>query len=174
MEEETPSGGLGLWILGPPALMVIIILALPVLPSNDCESSDGLLHGPGPIIFGSVALIAASAVAVAGVLRCVQIYRWGLFREADTWLLAGAVLVASLAAGLVGSNGGSGEVLGGFLIGGFLLAILSFLALLVAFFKGMTADEVGVLVPIYLFGAGMAYVFIAWVVLDLNASGGIC
>jgi hypothetical protein len=173
--EETPHRGLGPWVLGPLVLGVILFFAMALLPSTECGNGEKWLEGPGRIAFGSVALAATIAVVAGGVVRLVQMSRWGLYREVDTWLLGGAVLVLSVVAGIAGSGAGDGEgALAGLLGGGFVLAVLCFPAMIVAAFREKTADEVGILVTIYLFGAGMAYLLVAWVVLDLNASGGLC
>jgi hypothetical protein len=164
-----PSRGLGPWVLGPLALLVVLVFAMGLLPPDDCEGTEEWLDGPGRIAFGAVALAAFVAVAAAGILRLVQMYRWGLSREADRWLLGGALLLLAVATGIGGREGQGEEALAGLLVGGLLLAVSSLLALIVAAFRGGTVDEVGALAPICLLGFGMGYLLFAWVVLDLNA-----
>jgi hypothetical protein len=172
MEDETASAGLTPWILAPLVLLVVLFFAMILLPENGCEGGEDWLEGSGRIAFGSIAVLASLSVAVAGILRLVEIGRRHLLKERDTWLLAAVLLVAGIGAG-IGSDTGAEEALAGFLLSGLLLAIPSLIALFVAALKERTPDEVGILVPVYLFGMGMGYLLLAWVVLDLNA-GALC
>jgi hypothetical protein len=166
MEEEQGSGWLGLWILVPLVLLVVNFLAIPLLPDSDCDATTDNGGDPGRVAFALVAGVCSLITGAAALRRTVVMWRLAAYEQRDLWLGGLALLALAIGAGI----GGSGEAaLGGFLLAGLALMAVSLLTLIVAAFMRRDTDDVGALVPIYLFGACLAYPLFAWVLLDLNS-----
>jgi len=154
------------WLVGSLLLLGIIALAVAMLPSVEC--GEGSRDESAEVL-----VLAATAVAVivavgAGLFRLVAMALAGRYGKRDGWIFSAAlfVLAASAVAGSVNHN-----ALGGLALGGVVLALIAFIALLLAAFRGLTADAVGVLLPTFLFGAAWIYLLVG--VIALIAKSGI-
>jgi hypothetical protein len=166
MERRLPDQLLP-WIAGSLLLLIAILAAAAQVPSVDCGGEDVDQDGPEAVLL--VITVIATVIAVgAGVLRLALMGRDDCFSRRDGWILGVAVFV--LVAATV-SGGGQEDAAAGLAIGGFLLAGLAFVALLGAILWRLDVDDVGVLLPIYLFGA--AWVYLAVAVIALLAKSGI-
>jgi hypothetical protein len=170
MEGERDQGWLGPWILVPALLLAVMIFATFLLPSTDCYS-DADESSPGSVAFAVIAALSAVGVGAAAVYRVVAMWRQGSFTRRDSLVGGLALLAICVVAALPG--GDSEDNLAWALIGGFLLMVVTFIALLVAAAVEKNLDEVGALVPLYLFGAALTYPLIAWFVLEIKA-GAFC
>ncbi|MGN6587768.1 MAG: hypothetical protein ACTHKT_09915 [Solirubrobacterales bacterium] len=167
MEEEQGSGWLGPWILGPLVLLLVLFFATSLLPAPDCsvihDDSD-----PGRISFGIIAGVCSLIAGIAAIARAVAMWEQGAYLDRDVWLGGLALLGLLIGAGIGGGRDGE-AALGGFLLAGLILMVLSLIVLVVGAFMRKDTDEAGALVPIYLFGACLTYPLLAWIVLDLNS-----
>ena len=167
MEDEQGSGWLGLWILVPLVLLVVMFLAIPLLPDSDCDVTADNSGDPGRTAFALVAGVCSLITGAAGLRRTTAMWRLAAYEQRDLWLGGLALLALAIGTGI----GGSGETaLGGFLLAGLALMVVSLVVLIIAAFMRRDTDDVGALVPIYLFGACLAYPLFAWIALDLNSS----
>jgi len=166
MERRLPDQLLP-WIAGSLLLLIAILAAAAQVPSVDCGGEDVDQDGPEAVLLVFTVLAAAIAVA-AGVLRLVLMGRDDGFGRRDGWILGAAVFVLAAATAY---GAGQGNAAAGLAVGGFLLAGLAFVALLGAVLWRLDVDDVGVLLPIYLFAA--AWVYLAVAVLALLAKSGI-
>jgi hypothetical protein len=161
------SGRLAPWILVPLVLLVAIVWAAASLPETECggeETEEGM---DGAILVGLVAFAAVAAVAAA-LWRVVSMALHDRYGSRDGWILLAALLVLVVAA-IVGAADDS--VGGGLAVGGLVLPALALLALTTAAAARKRVEDVGVLLPIYLFGA--AYVYLGVGAVGLIASSGI-
>jgi len=165
--SEKRSGWLPLWILVPLVLLVAIVWAAASLPQVECggeETEEGI---DGAILLGLV--VFSTAVAVGAALwRVVSMAFHDQYGSRDGWILLAALLVLAAAA-LVGAR--NDTVGGGLAVGGLVLPALAFIALAAAAAGRRRVEDVGVLLPIYLFGA--AYVYLAVGAIGFLASSGI-
>jgi hypothetical protein len=155
------------WIAGSLLLLIAIVVVAAQVPSVDCGGENADQDGPEAVLLAITVVAAAIAVA-AGVLRLVLMGRYDCFGRRDGWILGLAVFVLG-AATLYGAAQESAAA--GLAVGGFLLAGIAFVALLGAVLLRLDVDDVGVLLPIYLFGA--AWVYLAVAVIVLLAKSGI-
>ncbi len=166
MERRLPDQLLP-WIAGSLLLLFVIFAAAVQVPSVDCGGENADQDGPEAVLLALTVIAAAIAVA-AGVLRLVLIGRANGFGRRDGWILALGVFVLG-AATVYGAAQESAAA--GLAVGGFILTSIAFVALLGAVLLRLGADDVGVLLPIYLFGA--AWVYLAVAAIALLAKSGI-
>ncbi|MGN6556741.1 MAG: hypothetical protein ACTHLH_01860 [Solirubrobacterales bacterium] len=169
MEEEQGSGWLGPWILGPLVLLLVLFFAGSLLPPSDCSITADNSGDPGRISFGIIAGVCSLIAGIAAIARLMEMRRQGDYLDRDVWLGGLALVGLMVGAGIGGGRDGEGA-LGGFLLAGLILMVLSLIALVVGAFMRRDMDEAGALVPIYLFGACLTYPLLAWIVLDLNSN----
>jgi hypothetical protein len=170
MEEEQGSGWLAPWILAPLVLLLVLFFAGFLLPPTDCS----IIHDdsdPGRTAFAIVAGVCSLIAGVAAVARLASMWQQGAYLERDAWLGGLTLLLVAVSAGL--ALGGDDSALAVCLLAGLALMALSFIALAVAAFLDKDTEDVGALVPVYLFGACLTYPLLAWFALDLN-SGTLC
>jgi hypothetical protein len=155
------------WIMGSFVLFGILILVATQVPSVDCGADTEVDDGPGAALLAVT--IVAAVLAVAGALyRAVAMVLAKRYTERDGWILGAAVfvLVASAIFGAVDDSAGAGLALGGLILAG-----AAFAAMVVAALVGLSVDEVGALLPIYLVGA--AWFYLCFGVFVLFVSSGI-
>jgi hypothetical protein len=168
--EERVEGRLGRWILLPLVLLALMFFAASLLPPVEC-GVGGSGGDPGRVAFAVVAGLCSLAVGTAAVGRLLGMRRRRCYRGRDLWL-GGLALVALGVGATIGGRNAETALAGG-LAAGLLVGVASLAALVGARLLGKSADGVGALLPIYLFGACLTYPLLAWIVLDLN-SGGLC
>jgi hypothetical protein len=160
------SGWLPLWILAPLVLFVAILLIVVSLPEAECgENTEGGIEEG--VLVGVVAFAAVAAVA-AGLYRLVTMAIRDQFSSRDGWTFLAALLVLAVTGVAYSPASGFGE---GLAIGGLVLPALALLALVAAAVARKGVDAVGVLLPIYLFGA--AYLYLVIGALGFLVSSGI-
>lgn len=160
-------GWLPLWILVPLVLLVAVGWAAFSLPETRCggeETTEGL---DGAIVAGLV-LFATVAAVGAGLWRVISMSVRDQYSSRDGWSLLAALLVLLVAA-LIGA--GDDTAGAGLAIGGLIVPAIALLALAAAAVAGKRVEDVGVILPIYLFGA--AYVYLAVGAVGFLASSGI-
>ncbi|HET7416655.1 MAG TPA: hypothetical protein VFJ61_03390 [Solirubrobacterales bacterium] len=155
--DELLSDWLPPWIVVPLILLGVIVLAGFSLPSSDCSGEDTAGSLAEIVLIG---LTASSIAAVAGaaLYRLVVMGREGGFRTADFVIACVTFLLLGVIAGtLTGGHGGSDSVL----VAGLFIGPVAMLALIGAAIGGLRVGSVGVLLPIYLLGAGWIYYVVA-------------
>jgi hypothetical protein len=161
MQERTK---LGLWICLPLLAWVVVWIAALSMPSADCDGY-GTDAGTEEAVLIVVVVVASLSTAGAALLRLVRLAQAGAFslrRDAAI----GAIVVAALV--LAATFVVRAEVL---LVVGLLLTGVALLALLVAWAAGLRANQVGLLLPLYLLGAAViAYPLVGLIGL-LSSSG---
>lgn len=165
--EEKRSGRLPLWIVAPLGLLVVIVLLALSLPEVECggeETEDGV---DGAVLAVAVVLSAVATVA-AGLYRLVKMAFDNQLRGRDGWALLASLLVV-VASGVAYAPAES--FAGGVAIGFLALTVLALLALVVAALARRGVEDVGIVLPIYLFGA--AYVYLGVGAIGFLASSGI-
>jgi hypothetical protein len=154
------------WIVGSLLLLVVIVLFAIAVPSVECGAEGPQEEGGDALV---VVTIFATVLAVgSGLYRLVAMVGGNSFARRDGWIFAAALAVlaaAALVGGLVATPGG------GLATGGLILPGLTLVGLVAAAIAGRSAEDVGVLLPIYLFGA--AYVYLAIGLITLLAKSGI-
>jgi hypothetical protein len=166
VEEE----GIGIWLLAPWAMGAVLILAIALLPKEECGAgARGLGH--------HIPYAVVTGLAVFSLLGGAAYRLWRLWQARRLRPVGAAIVVAVVAATVVIYRGGVDvSALGGWIAfaAGIVAAIACYLLLVGAFAAGKRAVEAGVLLPITLF---LVVAFIggpfAGVVLGLN-EGAIC
>ncbi len=160
-------GRLPLWIAAPLALLVAVGWAASSLPETQCggeETKEGL---DGTIV-ALLVLFSTVAAVGAGLWQVVSMSVRDRHHPRDGWIFLAALLVLAAAA-LVGDRGDS--VGAGLAVGGFIVPAIALLALAAAAVARKQVEDVGILLPIYLFG--IAYVYLAVGAVGFLASSGI-
>jgi hypothetical protein len=176
--EATSTGargaqGLGPWVCGPLLGLVVLLTAIADLPGVDCGESrpDGSSRETLLVV---VTALASVATVAASCWRLAVLRRQGRWRLSP-WpvlVLAGLVLVCA-AIGATEPRQLPGLLFAVFLAG-LLLTALALLTLAVGWARGRSVDDVGLVVPLYLFGMGLlCYPAITSVALIFN-SGALC
>jgi hypothetical protein len=167
--DEPLSDWLPPWIFVPLILLVVILVAAFSLPSSDCSGED---HSGGLAEVILIGLTASSIAAVAGaaLYRVVEMVREETFRTVDFAVLLVTALLVGVIAGTVASGQGGSD---GLLIAGMFVAPLAMLALIGAAIGGFGVKAVGLLLPIYLVGAGCIYYVVAAFFIAAS-EGGFC
>jgi hypothetical protein len=164
--DEKRGWLLPLWILAPLALFFAVLLASLALPETDC--GENTTEGLDGTVVACLVLFSVAAAVAAGLYRLVTMSFRDQFASRDGWiLLAGLVLLGLFAAGYTPAHS-FGE---GLAVGSLVLPGVALLALAAAAVSGRGVEEVGVLLPVYLFGA--AYVYLVVGALGFLASSGI-
>jgi hypothetical protein len=160
------SNRLPLWILAPLVLLLLILVVALQMPDHECGEGAG--GGTTETILIAVVLVSVLAAIAAGLYRLGMMALHGRYGKRDAIVLAAAVLVvlATWAAGA-----GERSFLDAALIAGLVIAPLALLALMGAAAARRDVEAVGVLLPVYLFGA--AYVYLAAGLLGILVSSGV-
>jgi hypothetical protein len=150
---EKWSDRLPLWILPPLLLLAAVVVAALSLPEVECGGEETEAGVDGAVL---VALVVFSAVATvaAGLFRLVTMTLRRQYGSRDAWILLAALLVVAVT-GVAYAPAQSFAA--GVAIGGLALTGLALLALVVAALARKRVEAVGILLPIYLFGAAFAY-----------------
>lgn len=159
--REKLADHLAPWILAPlllPFLLffvtsLVAVWLFPELPGGD-DYDDWSTQ---EVVTLAVLALSDIAVAMAGLFRMVTLARRRRYGKRDGWILF-AILLAFLLANLSLRE----RVVDTLLVGAFPLTGISLLALAIAALVRKRVDDVGILLPIYLFG--VAYVYL-WMVL---------
>ncbi len=146
-----------------------ILFASSLLPDSDCSGES--ISGSGKTIFIGLVALLIVAVVGAGLLRLVEMGRQGLLRTGDFVIFAAVFMVATAIARLL--DGGP-DGANSFLLAGVFVAPAALLGLIGAALSGRRGpDSVGLLLPAYLFGAGLFYYVFAALIIDLS-EGALC
>jgi hypothetical protein len=150
---------LGRWVVGPFVGLVVLYLLATGLPTYSCDDSRGLGSSTLGVAFEIVGLGGAALLLGLAVWRTVRLRRRREprpRRRIDRRFVV--VLLLALAAfvyfALGNSALASASAVGAFFFCA-LLTLFAFLALAVAALGQRDAEEVGMLLPIYLAGAGL-------------------
>jgi hypothetical protein len=161
------EGGLWGWIVAPIFALALLLCIILMLPFSDCGESTEYKEAV-PLIFVALAILG---VVGAGGLRVTTMVRRRRFRMRDGLILVAASIVLAMSSVLLASpNRG---VFGWLVPGILLLTGISLSGLIVAATAGRSVDAVGILLPIYLFGAAFVYVILGWFVAAAN-NGAFC
>jgi hypothetical protein len=160
------SNWLPLWIVAPLALLVLILAVAFQMPDNDCGEGSG--GGTTEAILAVLVFVSTLAVIGAALYRLGTMTLNRQYGKRDAVVVAATALVV-LATWAV--RAGENSFVEAVLIATFIITSLALLALTVAAATRRDVEAVGVLVPIYLFGA--AYVYLAAGILGILVSSGI-
>jgi hypothetical protein len=151
----------------------LVLLAIFNLPEGDCygvEDDDG----SAKILLLVVTAVASLACLAAGALRSASLARAGGDLRRQLRVVGVGVLAALVAAGAFASDGDGVDYIGWLCVVGTAATAVALLVLIIAWLAGRGPDEVGLLLPVYLFGAGLfVYPLFTWIALAINA-GGFC
>jgi hypothetical protein len=151
----------------------LVLLAIFNLPEGDCygvEDDDGSAE----ILLLIVTPAASLACLAAGALRSASLARAGGDLHRQLRVVGVGSLVALVATGAIASDGNGLQYLGVLCAVGTAATAVALLVLIIAWLAGRGPDDVGLLLPVYLFGAGLfVYPLFAWMGLLLS-SGGFC
>lgn len=154
------------WIAVPLLLLAVILVMALSLPQADC-GGEGAEEG-GSLAFVVIACLSAIAAVAAGLVQLATMAWRDRYRARDGWILLAALLVVAVSGVAYGPAQGFG---GGVAFGCLALTGVALLALVAAAVARMRVEDVGILLPIYLFGA--AYVYLGVGAVALLASSGI-
>jgi hypothetical protein len=134
--------------------LVVLFFAATDLPGPECGEGGGASSLELGIFLGLTALLAGLGVAAA-VIRLAALWRRLDSRRlpARAWLALPPTLVV-VAAVVIWLFGADALYLGGLVLGPLAVAV-AFVLLLVAWAAGRSADDVGVLLPVYLLGTAL-------------------
>jgi len=169
------GGPLGRWVAGPVAGLALLIALGTGLPTYSCDDSRGLGSSAVGVVFEVIGLGGAAALIGLAIWWTVKLRRRrGHRRRRRIDRRLAAVILLALAAFAylsLGNNALAGaSVLGVFFLG-MLLTGFAFLALTVAAIQQQDAEEVGILLPVYLAGVGIC-VYLPVVVFAAALVGG--
>jgi hypothetical protein len=172
--RTSSSERLGPWVWLPLAGLALIVLAILNLPGSDCESGGHDSTGLAEVLLLSVTLAASLGCVAAALFRIVLLARAG--RDLGRQL---GITVVALAAGLLlvvvlEQARTLVDFIGWLTVVGTVATALLLLTLIVAWLAKRRTNDVGMLLPLYLLGAGLAvYPLFSWFALAVN-SGGLC
>ena len=155
------------WIAVPLVLLAVVVALALSLPEVRCDGEESEGGIDGAILVAVVALSAVAAVG-AGLFRLVTMAFRNQLGWRDGWILLAALLVIAVAAVGYAPVESFGA---GLAIGCLVVTALALLVLVAAAAARWDADAVGILLPIYLFGA--AYVYLGVGAIGLLVSSGI-
>ncbi|MDQ3724692.1 MAG: hypothetical protein M3335_02180 [Actinomycetota bacterium] len=159
---EEPSDHLAPWIVAPLLFVVVLVFATLSFSSSGC----GKDAGSGGIVGFVIAAAAAAVIAGFGLFRLATMARHREFsKRRDGWIFAGILVAAAV--GVLDQGWGF------LLLGFFLLTVFTLPALAAAAVTGKGVKAVGILLPIYLFGAAFLCVMVGWFILVAD-SGAFC
>jgi hypothetical protein len=138
-------GEFALLVCGPVVALLAIYIVAVGLPAPECGEGGGATPGEMTTFWILVA-VASLAGILAAAARLSALGRRGLLSGRH---LVG-VLAVLLAGGVVVLGWGWVAVAGALIASGGVVAVASFLALLLAWLLGRGVDQVGVLLPVYL------------------------
>jgi hypothetical protein len=168
--QENTSAKLGLWICLPLLAWGAVWFAALSMPVSDC---DGYGSDSGEQEVMLVVLVAAASLCTAGAAlwRLVGLSRANAFSARRDLTIGGSVVVALVLAAVASAPRARIEIIP---VTGLLLTGLALLALLIAWAAGVRADQVGLLLPLYLLGAALlAYPLVGLLALA-GSSGTFC
>jgi hypothetical protein len=169
MQAQT-SAKLGFWICLPLLAWAAVWVAALSMPVSDC---DGYGSDTGEQEIMLVVLVAAASLCTAGAAlwRLVDLGRASAFRVRRDLTIGGGVMLALILAAVASGPRARIEIIP---VTGLLLTGLALLSLLVAWAAGVRADQVGLLLPLYLLGAALfAYPLVGLLALA-SSSGTFC
>jgi hypothetical protein len=146
--------GLGFWICGPLLALVVVFWAVAGLPAVECGEGGGPSTSQESRV-AMLTLLASLAVGVAAAWRLAALRRRGAWRSPGQLLPLGAAAVVLAGATAAVADGHVLAFLAGACLAGLAVTAIAFLALVVAWALGRSTDDVGGLLPLYLFGAGL-------------------
>jgi len=154
------GGPLGRWVAGPVVGLAALVLLAENLPTYACAAAAGLGSSVLGVVFEVIGLGGAALLVGLAIWRAVQLRRrrgQGRWRpRIDRPSLA---VIAVALAGFAYLSLRHGEIAAATLAAAILLGMLltgfAFLALTVAAIDRKEADEAGMLLPVYLAGAGL-------------------
>jgi hypothetical protein len=156
------EGSLWGWILAPLLFVFVLLFATLTLSSSGC----GKYASSGVSAAFVIATAAAAVIAGFGLFRLATMARHREFsKRRDGWIFAGI-----LAAAAVGVLDQGWDFL---LLGFFLLTVFTLPALVAAAVTDKGVKAVGIILPIYLFGAAFLCVMVGWFSLVAD-SGAFC
>lgn len=161
--------GLGLWIWLPLLALYALLKVAVDAPDVECGEGGGASGGEEALILALTVVLSLTACGGAA-LRIVRLRGAGGWRAPGRPLLFGAVAV--LLTGLVFAIVDRPVYFFfGACLAGLALTAVAFLALLVAWARRRSVDEVGALLPVYLLGAGIFCYPLALLITALGNSG---
>ena len=160
---------LPLWVVAPVVLLVVLFVVIASLPGVEC-GGEGAEGGTEAAVVVVLTILSSLATVAAGLLRLGAMALNRRFGRRDLAIAAAAALLLALAPLIDGSDRSAGESLA---IGGLVLTGLSGLGLMAAAVARLSIDAVGILLPMYLFGAAYVYLLLGGIGL-LAVSGAGC
>jgi hypothetical protein len=159
---------LGLWICLPLLAWAAVWTAALSMPASDCDGY-GPDSGEEEVLLVVLVAAASLSTAAAALWRLVGLGNANAFSAGRDLTVCGGVVVALALAAVASAPRDRIEVLP---VTGLLLTGLALLALLGAWAAGVRLNQVGLLLPLYLFGAALfAYPLVG--LLGLLASSGV-
>ncbi len=168
--QERLSEKLGLWICLPLLAWGVIWIAALSMPASDCDGY-GTDAGEGEVAL--IVLVAAASLATAGAAlwRLVDLGRANAFSAARDLMIGGGVAAILAFAAVASPPRARVQILPAT---GMLLTGLALLVLLTAWAARVRPNQVGLLLPLYLFGAALfAYPLVGLLGLA-SSSGAFC
>jgi hypothetical protein len=159
---------LGLWICLPLLAWAAVWSAALSMPASDCDGY-GPDSGEEEVLLIVLVAVASLAAAAAALWRLVGLGNANSFSAGRDLTTGGGVVVALALAAVASAPRDRIEVVP---VAGLLLTGLALVVLLIAWAAGVRVNQVGLLLPLYLFGAALfAYPLVG--LLGLLASSGI-
>lgn len=163
---------LGPWICVPLLLWGVVWMVVLSMPSASCEGYGNEDNGGQEVLLVVVVAAASLFTAAAAVLRLVNLRRAGAFKAGRDLTMVGIALAALAATAAATTSRFPSQAIQFLPLVGLLLTGLALLALLVAWAAGVRVNQVGLLLPLYLFGAALlAYPLVG--LLGLASSSGV-
>jgi hypothetical protein len=163
-------GKLGPWICLPLLFWGVVWMIVLSLPSASCDGY-GEDAGPQEVLLIVVVAAASLATAAGALFRLVELGRAKAF-NAGRDLTIGGIAAAALVFAAAATTSRFPAVIQVLSLVGLLMTGLALLALLVAWAVGLRANQVGLLLPLYLLGAALlAYPLVG--LLGLASSSGV-
>jgi hypothetical protein len=154
--------------------LVAILLAISGLPGGDCEGTGGGGTDFAEILLLAVTAIASVACLVAAVRRLLALSRAGQEALGGLGIAALGAGVAVILLAVLSDPDSGGSLFWWVFVLGMLATGVALLALVVAWIARRGADDVGLLVPLYLVGAAVfVYPGLTMLALLVN-SGALC
>ena len=166
------SAGLGWWIAVPLAAFFILLGSVFVLlPGSDCDGSDPA--SAGRLLVSVIAAVVSVTAVAAGAFRLGTLVSGRSRTSAIEVAVVLAILIGAL---LVVTPGDERSVddLAEYMMAAGAASIAAWFCLTGAFVLRRTPEEVSLLLPVYLFGAGLGiFPILTWLAIGANA-GAFC
>jgi hypothetical protein len=156
------------WIMVPLILFVLLVLIAFSMPQSDCDG-EGSEGGTIEVVLIVLSLLGALTAVGGGLFRLGALALRHSYRRRDLWIAVAAIALLAVVAAVDGAGVGAGGTLA---IWGGVMTGAAFLCLLAAAGGRLSVDEVGILLPIYLFGAACAYLMLAVLGLFISSGAG--